>query len=345
MSIPLRHRVIGLFLLLIGATAIGGWTYRRWKDKQTSKAAMTPNTNPSPSIEYKPETVSRAALLHFLYEFDPRADSLPKRIDPALVDRVLQEELSKGLPKRQPASQMVALANFYDTLGLVPVALAKLQGHEQSDEELASAAALTAVVGMLGTEAQRRSGRSYYYHLLSLPWAEHRFSELLGCYAAYAPQEPLEPTRQRLNALIALLAAEPEETAGTRRRDLEDLRSLTLPRIAAAANLQTEILALSAPEHRATRLIDIYLGFDERYNEVIGPWAVRQLQQLARAGHTPVIIATLRRALPRLTGRAAEEAWRARALHAIEFFGGTLSAEEQLQVRSAYKRYDPLSLD
>ena len=58
-----------------------------------------------------------------------------------------------------------------------------------------------------------------------------------------------------------------------------------------------------------------------------------------------MIIATLRRALPRLTGRAAEEVWRARALHAIEFFGGTLSAEEQLQVRSAYKRYDPLSLD
>ena len=72
---------------------------------------MTPNTNPSPSIEYARDRLpSGAAAL--LYEFDPRADSLPKRIDPALVDRVLQEELSKGLPKRQPASQMVALANF-----------------------------------------------------------------------------------------------------------------------------------------------------------------------------------------------------------------------------------------
>ena len=70
---------------------------------------------------------------------------------------------------------------------------------------------------------------------------------------------------------IALLAAEPEETAGTRRRDLEDLRSLTLPRIAAAANLQTEILALSAPEHRATLTHRYLPGFDERYNEVIGP--------------------------------------------------------------------------
>ncbi len=345
MSISQKHRNLGLLLLLISAALCGGWAYRHWKHKQTSKPTMTEPANPPPSSAYKPEAIARAALLHFLYEFDPRIDSLPKRIEPALVDRVLREELEKGLPRPQSANQLAALASFYDSRGLVPVALAKLDARGRTEDELTSTVILAAVVGMLGNDAQRRAGRSYYYALLAHPWAAQHFPVLLSCYAAYAPFEPLGPTAQRLTELIASLSAQPEDEAGPQRRELEDLRGLTLPRIAAAAALQTEILALPAPAPRATRLVDIYLGFDERYNEILGPWAIREIQQLARAGHAAVVLSVLRSSFTRMQGRPAEEAWRARTAHAIEFFGGVLSPDEMTQVRPDFKRFDLLSLD
>lgn len=309
---------------------------------------MAQTTQAPPSGGFKPEASARAALHHYVHDFDPRLDSLPKRIDPALVERFLREQLAAmRRPPPGPATQMAALATFYDTRGIVPDMLDKLDRGERTDDDLLASTVLTGVVGALGEGEAWNAGRAYYHHLLSLPFAERHMSEVLGAYASYAPRETPGLTQGRMDTIIAALSAreQTDPAAGPARREMENLRNVTMPRIEAGIAMETEILAIADPAARLDRIVGVYLGFDERYNESVGPWAARQLIQAGRAGRGAEIVAAIRRALPGLAGRPAAEAWKARAVHAIDFFGGTLTPEEAKDVRPDYKRYDLLSHD
>jgi hypothetical protein len=206
---------------------------------------------------------------------------------------------------------------------------------------------LTAVVGLLGDDAQWTVGRGYYHHLLSLPSAEANLAELLSCYAAYAPRETVGVTRGRIDEIFASLQARArsDPKADLLLSSVENLRGVTLPRIEAAAAMEAEIAAIADPTARLAKLVDVYLGFDESYHEIVVPWAVARLMREGRGEGAAAVITALRRALPRIAGRPAAEAWRARALHAVDFFGGALTPEETADTRPDYKRYDPLSND
>jgi hypothetical protein len=172
-------------------------------------------------------------------------------------------------------------------------------------------------------------------------------SDLLSTYACLAPRESSGLTQGRIEALIAALAVreQVDPAAGPVRRTLENLRNVTLPRIDAGVALESEILSTVDPAARWDRLVGVYLGLDERYNEIVGPWAVQRLIQGAHTGQGAEIVAALRRALPTIVTRPAPEARRARAVHAIDFFGGVLTPDEAKDVRPEYKRYDLLSND
>lgn len=309
---------------------------------------MVQPTSTPPSDGFKPEPIARGALHHYVHNFDPRVDSLPKQIDPAFVERFLREELTtRRRPPPDHATQMATLASFYDTRGIVPDMRALLDRGERTDDELVTSTVFTGVVGLLGEGEAWSSGREYYHYLLSLPFAERRMGDLLNTYVCYAPRETPAITRGRMDELITSLSTreEMDPTAGPARRALESLFGVTLPRIEAGVAMETEITALADPAARLDRLVGVYLGLDERYNEIVGPWAVRQLIRDGRAGHGGEIRAAIRRALPSLAGKPAAEAWRARALHAIDFFGGALTSAEAKDVRPEYKRYDLLSND
>ncbi|XYH98339.1 hypothetical protein ACMHYB_00795 [Sorangium sp. So ce1128] len=309
---------------------------------------MVQPTSPPLSGGFKPEPIARAELHHFVHDFDPRTDSLPKRIDPLLVERFLREELAAGgRPPPDHAAQMAALANFYDVRGIVPDILKLLDRGERTDDELVASTVLTGVVGILGEGAAWDAGRGYYHYLLSLPFAERRMNDLLSAYACYAPKETPGITKGRMDELITSFSAreQMDPAAGPARRAMENLRNVTMPRIEAGIALETEILAAADLAARLDRIVGIYLGLDERYNEIIGPWAVRQLIRAGRTGQGAEIVAAIRRTLPSLVGKPAAEVWKARALHAIDFFGGALTPEEARDVRPEYKRYDLLSND
>jgi len=303
----------------------------------------TSSTGPH-GAPFKAEPIALAELHRFVSDFDPRLHSLPKRIDPALVERFLRDKLNKRGPRSDEASQLAALADFYETRGVVPSVLALLDRSERTDDAYVASLALTSVVGLLGDDAQWNAGRSYYHYLLSLPYAEARVAEVLSCYAAYAPKETIGVTLGRIDGMLASLAkrAQADADASVLLRAVETHRNVTVPRIEAAIAMEVEIMALAGAA-RLTRLVDIYLGFDERYNEIVGPWAVRMILREARTGGAEGPIAAFRAALPRIEGRAAADAWRARALHAIELLGGALTTEEAAAIRPANKRYDLLS--
>lgn len=279
---------------------------------------------------YKAEPIARAALHHYVFAFDARVDSLPRRIDPALVERFLREELKKRRPDPGEAERMVALALRHETQGIVPDLLALLDCGERSVQAYVVSLRLTAAVGLLGTSEQRAAGLPYYRYLLSLPFAAYRMDAVLACYQAYGPEEPLAPLRRRALSLAAELSSSRPALGSEAHIKSLELAGLEtdLQRVEKALALEAEIDAIPATEPRLARLVAIYLELDAAYHEVLGPWAVRRLRAEARHGRSADLQAAFRRALPRLAGREAAEVWRARALHAVAYFGGSLSGQE-----------------
>lgn len=297
---------------------------------------------------YLPEPLARAALHHFVYEFDPRVDTIPKRIDPLLVARFLHEELDKARPKPGPAERMVELADYCHTTSAVPDLLKRLDRTEQTEADFMSSAALTRGVGLLGDPAQRDLARGYFHHLLTLPFSANRIGAMIDVYEALAPEESTALLRARIEQVLGELRArdDDEPAAGTARRELEDLLNVTLSRVEAALRMKAEVLATSDRDAQLDRLVDVYLGLDLRYYERVSRWAVRMIQRSARdVGKAPVI-AAFRRALGRLGPRSEENGpKRSRAVHAIQLFHGELSPEEVAEIRHDQKLSDLLSTD
>lgn len=338
----IRAHVVMALLGLLGCDARA-----TTPDPDRGVTMMQPTSTP-PSGGYKPEPIARTLLHRFVHAFDPRTDSMPKRIDPALVERFLREELADHRrPPPGQATQMSALASFYDVRGIVPDLLALLDRSEKTDEELLTSTTFAGTIALLGDRPAFDAARAYYHHLLSLPFAERRLQDLLGAYTCFAPVETPGLTQGRIDSMIASLAAREQldPTVGPARRAMENLRNVTLPRIEAGVALTSDIAAVADPAGRLDRIVGVYLGLDERYHEIVGPWAVRQLIRAGREGKGVEIVAAIRRALPALAGKPAAEAWRAKALHAIELFGGALTPEEAKDTRPDNKRYDLLSND
>jgi hypothetical protein len=348
---PAAVTLVGLALTLPGCPGQDGRSARPRQGRPAATAGtreMDPMAFPD---AYKPEATARAELRRYLYEFDPRTDGVPKRIDPKLVERFLQEELAKGRLKRGQSARAVELADFYEAHGVVPVLMRLLDRGENSEVEFLVSVAFTRAIGILGNDSQREFGRQYFRHLLALPYAETRMPELLDCLAVYDSEELTAATLQRMDAILNALRsrAATDATAGTRLRDFEDLRNGTPPRIEAARALQREIAGAGDPAVRLDNLVNIYLGLDMRYYAWMSRWAVRTLLREARTGGAGAVIAAFRRSLPRVTGEPpldeAARLRRARVFHAIEFFGGTLDAAEAKETQPAVKRFDLLSND
>lgn len=119
-------------------------------------------------------------------------------------------------------------------------------------------------------------------------------------------------------------------------------------RIDRASSLKQEILGASQPVGRLERLVDIYLGFDQRYSEFMDRWAARMLLRASRAGEQEQLAEVFRRAILQLETRPfdmrATQARRVRAVHALEFLGETLTSEEHAAMQPNRKMFDLLSV-
>jgi len=296
--------------------------------------------------KYKPEAVALTELHRFIYEYDPRAVHMPKRIEPALVERFLRDELGKGRPRySDEAARMIWLSDFYNTRGVVPSFIGLLTGKELTDDEFLTSVVFAVGVSYLGNDVQWNFGRAYYHYLISISDTPHRLSNVVTCYEAYAPRETVDALAKRIDDMMA--SVQQQATADDRARktlnDLQNIRANRLPRLLAGLAAEMELAGITVPATRISRLVEIYLDLDEGHNEILGQWAERQLRREAREGRAALIVSTLRHAIPRLAGREDKDESTARAVHAIEFFGGKLSVEEQKHVRPSRKWLDPLS--
>lgn len=274
-------------------------------------------------------------LYRYVFSQSDFPEPMPKRIERGAVERFLREILSWGGIKRTPVSRVRQLALFYDVRGIVPDLLGRLDARQAAGDEPITSIIFTEVVGLLGDEAEREAGLRHYRRLLALPYKndraeEYRLRALADCLAAYAPEESSERLLGRIDRALTRLrplarnhwAAGNDWAAGVEMSNIEDLRNNTLIRVREAAAMKREIEETADPAKRLDALVDIYLGVNMRYYEFVADWALNRIVHAASAGDDAQVIVAFRRAVTRLPADEAREARRARALRAVEFFGG-----------------------
>jgi hypothetical protein len=288
----------------------------------------------------KRKDIAQQELRRFVFDFDPRADSVPKCVERSQVAQFVQGELHKpGLGAAQ-ARQLADLADFYDLRQLAPEFLDELLQPATTEERFGVATASCEAVGVLGSGAVWARGRDRYNELFASPYAASRMQELLACFNAYTPPEDQRATLQRLDDLVRKLRpqADADPAAGVAMRNLEDMKNNTLPRIVQAAAIRRDILALPDAAARLDRSVGIYLKLSMNYQEWLNRWAVRViLREYYERGPVQPLQA-FRRALDtvRASSQPEEEkrVRRAVAFHAIDFLGGALSDAELAEARA-----------
>jgi hypothetical protein len=279
-------------------------------------------------------------------------EPIPKRVERAVVERFLREILGWEYPKGMPLQQLRQVAIFYDMQGIVPDLLSRLDAQKTTGWELQDSIIFAELVGLLGDDAQREAGLRFYRHLLTLPYKndpvqeQFRLRALMNCLVAYAPEESSEGLLRRIEQALARLRplARNDWAAGTEMREVEDMRGVVRYRVAGAAAMKREITQTADPAKRLDALVNIYLNIDQRYNEFVADWALNKIVRAGRTGDALEVIAALRRAVTRMP-RESRDALLARALHAVEFFGGKLTHAERTLTRPAQRRFDPLSFE
>jgi len=280
-------------------------------------------------------------------------EPMPKRIERAAVERFLREILGWRHPGWMPLNELRRVALFYDMQGIVPDLLSRLDARKTSGWELQHSIVFAELVGLLGDDAQRETGLRYYRHLLTLPYKKGPVPELFhlraltSCLVAYMPEETNKGLLRRIERALDRLRplARNDWAAGTEMREIEDLRGEVRFRVAAVATIKREIMRAADEAVRLDALVNIYLNIDLRLNEYVALWALNKLVRAGRTGDAEEVVAALRRGMIRLPRDDARDALRARALNAVEFFGGKLTHGERAQMRTARSRFDPLSFE
>jgi hypothetical protein len=280
-------------------------------------------------------------------------EPLPKRVERAVVERFLREILDWRYPEGMPLRQLRTVALFYDMQGIVPDLLGRLDARKTNGWELQRSILFAELVGLLGDDLQRETGRRYYRYLLTLPYKkgpvqeQFHLSALTNCLVAYMPGESNEGLLRRIERALDRLRplARNDWTAETEMHVTEDLRGEVRFRVAAVATMKREIMQAADLAKRLDALVNIYLNIDQRLNEYVAHWALHKLVRAGRTGDAEQVIAAFRRAVTRLPREDRKDALLTRALHAVEFFGGKLTHAERAQMRTAQGRSDPLSFE
>lgn len=310
---------------------------------------------PVGGASYKPAVQARAEIAHYLNDFDMRSEGMPKRLDPALVERVLLEVLEAGPPRPIEALRMVELADFYATYGVVPRWLEILDRGEKDAKGAHTTGHFVIGVGALGDAAERARGQAHYHRLVASRYAPKMFALLVRCFDAYTPGETRGLLAGRMDQVIVALrkrAAAGEDSqgwseAGDALAALEDLRNVTLGRAEGAAQIKQAVLAETDPAARFDQLARIYAGFDLRFHEFTKPWATRLILRAARARAQAETAAAFRAIEDDPGASLAEPPLRrkARAVYAVAFLGAEPTPEEKAVSDPMIQRIERLSLD
>lgn len=323
------------------------------------------SSQPSPPSQAPPSPVP-PELEEFVFHSDQfKREIVPRKLALPEVVKFMLTRIDKAtalLPLRQAEKVIV----FYDVHEVGDHFKRLLDQREASAHDVLRSIVLTRIIARAGAPEDRQFAQRYYAYIVkhadSLPLIE----EMVSLYDALGPESDAQPLREqvarRLRALEPLSESDPQ--AGLEYRKLEDFNTVTLERAVKAQAVKDRILKQADRRQRIDDEIKVYLTIQYGYSEYLQAWAARRLrqevwadqpaQQTTRVDHPArrqEVAQAFRQAMNGLDQTAhlspeAKGSLRIRCLRAIVFFGGTISAEEQQQVKSqAGMQLDILSND
>jgi hypothetical protein len=315
-------------------------------------ANPTPNPGSTPPV-----------LAQFVFGGDVfSSEKIPRGLSPRVVTEFVRVFINVNVPVAQ-LQQVEKVIDFYDVYEATPYIKPFLDGREATPEAILRSVVVARILAKSGTTEDRAFVRQYYPQLVARISTLPALQECIRLYAELAPNADPMLLRQRIDWRIQQLqmAARPE----LHRFEILELKETTLQsleRARRAGEIKQNILVLPDRPVRIAELIKIYLTIDYGYLEYLQPWAARQLRREVwaeqPANQTERIDNPTRRrelveafrklntsldSIPTLS--AAEVRFvRVRALRAIHFFGGQLSADELLFLtQNAGQQLDTLS--
>jgi hypothetical protein len=209
---------------------------------------------------------------------------------------------------------------------------------------------LTRAVAKGGNPTQREAAKQYYLFLVSRSDTLELLEALVGVYEALDGAGDIKPLREKLETRRKAL--EPHRDAEDQRKHeykaAERLVEHALPRAEQSNAAKAKILALKSRKSRIDELVRIYLGLTPGYPEYMPGWSARRLRREVWGEHPPdqvvrssdptrraELVESFRRALEAIDKdkkieQPEKDLYKISCIHAIEFFGGELSAEEQV---------------
>lgn len=301
-------------------------------------------------VRITPATPPQAAnrIEAYLAERNPRsrADKRPTGILPqTAVEPVLAalraQQIDGGL-----MALIVALADAYRVREAGPLLMHHAtRAHRDLDGYQARivAAGGAALVAPAPAQAPEQ-GYRILEALAGEEQADQALREFLLAFVAYAPVRGLTPLEHRLPVLIKTLDARSshDDRARFAARNAEDFALNDIPRAQRAIAVMESIRRQRPGAARLDALVAIHLGEDLRFRELLAPFAVRELQDLASTGAAAEIAAAFLRAYYAATGEPEEvrRAHQAIAAQGAAWFGAEIDqaqadAARQLTSRDA----------
>lgn len=286
-----------------------------------------------PRPESLPTKEAHEALDHYVFSRDPRcAPNVPKNVDPADLPQYLEDTIVDSL-KGPHCWRLFAVMDFYDTAEQVALLSSFMDKKEREEDEFDRSVCYDFTSATLGGAPEKQAALDYYEYLLTHRMAKDHLDGLIRCYGAFLLDlEPTSPEGRIQKEMDQLEPrAEEDEEADAELSELDDLMECNLPEVEGDMESVRRILGTRSSERRLDELARIYVGL----NSEVGPTGEKSVERILRRAGREDAAASVEafRVLmksPMFKGEDAEDTrmMQARALRAIDFFGGSLDDKE-----------------
>ncbi|MCI0364861.1 MAG: hypothetical protein L0Y44_02365 [Phycisphaerales bacterium] len=299
----------------------------------------------------------------------------PQNLEPADLVRILSLRVRESAPD-ELLKRMQHIVQFYDLYEAAEYLKSFLKRREVNQVDWNRSALCTATLARVGRGPDRDFARDYYRYMLQNSNSYDRLNPLLEPLEALGPDEPVDGLRDAAKRRLAALTPERDKVwaSGQEARKLESLIQNDVKRIQDFNVLKGRATGLPDRAARVQTYAKIYVGLDAPgggttpylcdWAELMlrreAHWPTRRPDSKAKLPVPPVeeqlqsrklAADTLVAVLPEVDRSGIDDEWktfhRIRCLNAIVFFGGSLTDQQNSELRSdaAQEQIHPLKPD
>jgi hypothetical protein len=281
---------------------------------------------------------TESALDSFIFHVDPyRADAVPRNLPLAEVATFIRAHVGPTVDIR-PMLQTEKVVDYYDLRQVVDHLGALANRLEGDPSRLRQAVIVARALALVGSSQDVAFAAGLFPRLAGHASRMDEFQELLLFYNGLNGVANPASLHARAETVIASLQQKGDYAALMESQRLDEWRRIALQRAEKAQEVKSQILKIGDRSQRIAAETKLYLALQNGYLEFLQSWAARRLihetwaaepaSQTAPAAN-PQLSQEVAHGFQQALEMQTEPVIRVRCLRAIEFFGGTLTREEQ----------------